>query len=214
MGSPKKPKPTPGERALAEDGVYKWNDYVDRYTLTENKFVESNQATPDKVAAARNVVNADAGMAHGDAVKAADEGLSAQGVAPGAGRSALGHSGLADARAEAGGLGQAIAAQGVYDRQQAAGVKMSAFGRNLQDNTSLALNDSARTAHRAMLNKYETEVNQRNSMFGTAASAAGAGLSAYRARVPPPTSGSPLAGKLGLTGLNNSTINRFMRFGK
>jgi hypothetical protein len=179
MGSkPKKQGPTEQEKALAGDSAHKWNDYVNRYIPLENEFVNKTKATDDKVASARNMVNADAGMAHGQAQQAANAGLSSQGAAPGSGRAAMGNAALGDARGAAGGLGQAQAAQGVHDREQGARVKMSAFGRDLQDSTSLSLANSGRRATSTMLDKYQQKLDHRQSMISTGLSAAGAGVGA------------------------------------
>ena len=198
MGSPKKQGPTKQERALASDSAHKWNDYVERYIPLENDFVNKTKATDDKVAAARNIVNTDSAMAYGGAVGAANAGLSSQGVAPGAGRSAMGHSALQDAHGAASGLGQGIAAQGVHDREQAARVKMSAFGRDLQDSTSMSLESSGRRATGAMLDNYSRKLDSRQSMIRTGLSAASAGIGGMNKGGALDSSGFNLSGQDGV----------------
>lgn len=173
-GGSKKAKPTAQERALAKDAAAKWNDYVERYVPVENEFVERTKASDDKVAAAQGMVNADANMAHAQAAEQARAGLASQGAAPGSGRAALSQTSLEDARGASSGEAQAIATQGVHDQEQNARVKMSAFGRDLQDNTSLSLGQSGRRATDAAVAKMKRKTDQRNAMISTGLSAAGA----------------------------------------
>jgi hypothetical protein len=177
MGSkPKTPKPSSHEKALAKDAATRWNDYVERYVPVENEFVKRTKATADKVAAARGIANADAGMAMGEARQQQELGLAAQGAAPGSGRAVMAGADLTEAYAEASGAGQAGMQQAVHDQEQNAKVKMAAFGRDLQDQSALGLGNAARTSQQEVLGKYERKIDQRNFNTNTAAGFAGLGI--------------------------------------
>jgi hypothetical protein len=173
---PKTPKATAQEKSLAKNAANNWNDYVERYIPVEDEFAKRTQATDDKVAQQRGIVNADANMAYSKAADAAQKGMAAQGAAPGSGRAALGQASLADARGSASGLGQAFAQQGVHDREQNARVKMSAFGRGMADQSQISLGDQARRATGEALNAFGRKIDNQNNMMKLGLGAAGMGV--------------------------------------
>lgn len=197
--SPKKAKASEQEKALAKDSATRWNDYVTRYVPVENEFIKRTKATADKVAAARGIANADAGLAAGKAREQQELGLASQGAAPGSGRAVAAGADLNEAYAEASGAGQASQQQAVHDQEQNVKVKMSAFGRGLQDNTALGMGDAARTAQSAVMGKFERKVNQSNFMLNTATGLAGFGATKFLGPKPGTSAPKMSAGNVGLS---------------
>jgi hypothetical protein len=179
MGSkPKNPGPTEQERALSKDAARRWNDYVERYIPVENEFMRRNEATPQKMMAARGVANADAGLVAHGLQGQMNTALASQGAAPGSGRAMGAATDLNSAWAEASGLGQGAMQQGVIDQSLAGKQKLATFGRGLDSNVQLGMGQAAETAHRANMSAFENKVNKSNFMTHSLATGAGLGLMA------------------------------------
>lgn len=187
--SSSKPKVTQQERALAERGAREFNDYLQRYVPAEDAFLDATAVSDQAVGAQQGMAHADAAMAHAQ--------YRNTGERPGSGRSNLHVADAARGLGEASGLGQAVAEQGVHDRDLAGRMKMTAFGRGLSDQSSVGLRDSGQRASDAALSASQRRVENRASLLSTGATMAGFGTAKFLDRK---DDGNRLGGLFGMGG--------------
>lgn len=175
-GGGSKQEPTAEEKALARRGANEFNDYVDRFLPVEDKFYELSRATDASREQQRGAANAEAAMAHAESRQGLGDAMARSGSAPSSGRAVLGTSDLSDAQAEGSAMAQGEADRAVQDREQNARVKMSAFGRELSDQSSMSLRDSGRRAQDAAGRAQERAIQDRQALISSASSVAGLGV--------------------------------------
>jgi len=162
--------PTAEERALAIDGVEKYNDYQQNFVPLENSFIA--QLTPSK-----GEENAQTGAATSD-VAQASKGVDQKVVAgskgqSGQGKSIIARAGLSDRTGAARGEAAVGIDKALRDRELGGLTKMSAFGRGLQDMNSVTLRNAGQRASSEAINKANVEAQNDSGLATLVGSALG-----------------------------------------
>lgn len=171
-GSAKKEPPTAQEKALAEVGAEKFNDYVDNGLPRAVETREAIRATGAKLSDAAMVTSAGVEQAGADqrATFRRVTGGGSDGFTRGDYDAAM-----AASKAEA----LTGAREGTQDLETQGEQKLAAFGRKLSDDTQLSLSQSGRRATQAAVNDATRRFEAGQSKLAAAATIAGAGIGAY-----------------------------------
>jgi len=171
-------KPTAEEKALATDAAVKFNDYQLRYVPLENSFISELTPSSGDVTRLRGSATTDVEQAAKGSDRAAVAG---SGGAFGQGRTVLTRAGMASNRGIARGMATAGADMSGRQQELAGKTKMAAFGRNLQNDTTLSLSNAARISSQAAINEVNGNVAARGNTMDMLGTAAGTGLGVYSA---------------------------------
>ncbi len=157
--SSKKTEVTDEERALAQVGAAKWNDYQSRFVPLENNTMEQIQATPEKADKVAGVANADVWQ---------------QAKAPSTSTNLRGLVAAYDRQGQI--LSNAVpkAAGSVNDTQMQGMLKMAAYGRGLSDQASMGLYKAGVNATQAVIDA--AKARSQNQDFMTEVAGTGAGV--------------------------------------
>ena len=169
-------KPSKQEKTLAQDAVKSFNDHRERFVPLENSFISEMKLDSGQRREGRGIQTSSVAQGTGHMDR---EIVTQSRGQTGEGKNIMARSNMASAIGEA----RAGAATGsdmaLRQRELAGYQKMMAFGRELEDTSSLTLADAGRNKTQANLGKVQNSMTKYSSTMSGLGQMAGAASGAY-----------------------------------